>query len=220
MQLSTNGSTWLASLSLTPSSGSINQTIYARISASAPAGSVSGSISHSGGGASTVYVSVSGTVSGTGGAPTATNLGTISDTSATYTVADLSRIDAYAAGQVRWYTFTTATNVTNAAGLFLDLDTDGTFSGGDTEIAIYTSTGNLIVEDDDDGPVTYSALSFGQTSPLRGPIGSANAGDGRDGSLNAGTYYLAVAGYNAAFGATGWSVTTGSGGNITIYFRT
>lgn len=149
------------------------------------------------------------------------DLGTLSDTSPVYATADISNTQAYAAGEVRWYRFVVAEDCTNANGVFLDFDTTGA-GITDTEIGLYSNSGTLIASDDDDGDGTYSALSFGQTSPARGPIGTGVAGNGRDGqAVVAGTYWLAVVAYNATFSAA-WTVTTTSTatGNITLFVRT
>lgn len=63
VQLSITGSagTYASSHVLTPSGGSINQTVHARMTG-ASAGAISGNITHSGGGATTVNLAVTGTV--------------------------------------------------------------------------------------------------------------------------------------------------------------
>jgi DNA/RNA endonuclease G (NUC1) len=68
-EVSLDNSTFAATRTLTPISGTIaNTAVYARLSAAAPVGSNTGSISHAGGSATTQNVSVSGTVSTSGGA--------------------------------------------------------------------------------------------------------------------------------------------------------
>ena len=68
-QVSLDSSTFAATRILTPVGGAIaSTTVYARLSATAPVGSNTGSISHAGGSAATQTVSVSGTVSTSGGA--------------------------------------------------------------------------------------------------------------------------------------------------------
>ncbi|MFM8885965.1 MAG: DNA/RNA non-specific endonuclease, partial [Chthoniobacterales bacterium] len=68
-EVSLDNSTFAATRILTPVSGAIaSTTVYARLSATAPLGSNTGSISHAGGSAATQSVSVSGTVSTSGGA--------------------------------------------------------------------------------------------------------------------------------------------------------
>lgn len=63
VQLSITGSggTYASSHVLTPTSGSLNQTVHVRMTG-ASAGSISGNITHSGGGATTVNLAVTGTV--------------------------------------------------------------------------------------------------------------------------------------------------------------
>jgi DNA/RNA endonuclease G (NUC1) len=68
-EVSLDNSTFAATRTLTPVSGTIaTTTVYARLSATAPLGSNTGSISHAGGSATTQSVSASGTVSASGGA--------------------------------------------------------------------------------------------------------------------------------------------------------
>ncbi|NBS14641.1 MAG: hypothetical protein EBT57_07535 [Verrucomicrobia bacterium] len=62
-EISQNNSTYTNSLSLSPSGTTLaNTTLYVRVAASAPVGTVSGLISHSGGGASAQSLSLNGTV--------------------------------------------------------------------------------------------------------------------------------------------------------------
>jgi hypothetical protein len=72
------------------------------------------------------------------------------------------------------------------AGAF-NINTFG--SGFDTELGLYSSTGALITNNDDAGGGLESQLT---------PV------------LANGLYYLAVGGYNTAFGAAGWSVGAGT----------
>ena len=90
----------------------------------------------------------------------------------------------------------------------------------DTELGLYTPSGCLVATDDDDGSGLLTQLSFGQTAPTRA-IGTSVGGNGRDGTLlPAGPYFLAVAGFNATFGA-GFAVTTTSAatGTVLVNFR-
>lgn len=67
-ELSLNNSTFSSPLTLTPTGGTIaTTTIFARLRSTAPVGSNSGSITHTGGGATSQNVSVSGTVTTPGG---------------------------------------------------------------------------------------------------------------------------------------------------------
>ncbi|CAG1010077.1 hypothetical protein PHYC_03792 [Phycisphaerales bacterium] len=118
-----------------------------------------------------------------------------------------SRSGAIAAGgQVDWYQFTLASAVQMSDLSFLNADTVG--AGFDTELAVYDAAGNLMATDDDDAVGLQSALSFGSGDATFPGTGGAVA-NGRDGNLPAGTYYVAVVGYNTTFGTTGWTITTG-----------
>lgn len=143
--------------------------------------------------------------------PPATDLGVISD--------NLSRSDTFAAGQVRWYTFSVSGDVTDAARTFLDIVNVG--SGvADTSMALYSSNGNLIWSDQESGPDSLAQLSFG--IGRRGADGNGAQFDGYDGELLAtDTFFLAVAGSPAVFtGAFAASSTGTEAGSITIGVRT
>jgi len=146
--------------------------------------------------------------------PEATDLGTLANPSVLQTSVTFPGSPA---GFVQWYRFTIPDI---AAPAYLDIRTlpvDGATSI-DTEIGLFLpdafdpSISTLVVSDDDDGAGLFSAASFGQACPTRPnpAIGTNAAGvafNGRDGAfLAAGTYYLAVTGFNATFAAN-YSVT-------------
>lgn len=87
----------------------------------------------------------------------------------------------------KWFKF----NVSAETHDFLDLTTFG--STFDTEIGLYDSAGNLIDDDDDNGPGTSSLLQF---DPPAVPA--------------AGQYFVFVGGFDTLFGATGFGVTPGT----------
>ncbi|MCX5690241.1 MAG: proprotein convertase P-domain-containing protein [Planctomycetota bacterium] len=147
--------------------------------------------------------------------PTLTeNLGALSNGS-------LTRQVPLAGPGIFWYKLTVPA-VTTADG-YLDIGTrGGAISGLDTEIGLYNSAGTMLKNDDDDGSVFYSALSFGNASSPRAADGSGLAFNGRDGSLPAGEYYLAAGLYNVTFGAANWTVTSasgGAGGDTTLFIN-
>ena len=150
--------------------------------------------------------------------PPATSLGSIFDTTGDYLTPD--RMVSHNDGGVQWYKFRLEQGISAGAGTFLDIDTEGsTIDGLDTEIGLYNAAGQRLADDDDDGTGFLSELSWGQTGPR--PIGGAVGGNGRDGSLAAGIYYLAVGGFNTNFGDA-FNVTTDSTdlGGVTVNFRT
>jgi len=149
-----------------------------------------------------------------------TDLGVINDTSADYNVADLDTlVNMDDDGVVIWYRFSIAGDASDALGTWLDIDTTpsaGTIPNGiDTEIGLYDNLGNLLGNDDDSGMSFYSQLTFGDTDPLRGPITTPTGytaslpGDGFNGDLMAGTYWVAVSRFNTVFNATNWDVLGG-----------
>ncbi|MGH7131541.1 MAG: GC-type dockerin domain-anchored protein [Phycisphaerales bacterium] len=148
--------------------------------------------------------------------PPSTDLGAITAPDRTEVVA------ITAAGQIKWYKITLTADVTDAAGNWLDIDTEGTGAPiVDTEVGVYTSAGNLVSSDDDDGTGNLTQLSFGQTAPVR-PYAGTTGGNGRDGGLVAGVYYVAVGVFNVVFNAAEFNVTsTGTAvGNINLNFHT
>lgn len=126
-----------------------------------------------------------------------------------------------AAAQIIWYKFTIGADAVNP-GTFLDIDTEGStlVTSNDTELGLYKANGQKRAEDDDDGSGLLSQLTFGDVGP-RPAVGSGLPYNGRDGTLLAGTYYLAVGGYNSVFNdgfaATSTSANTGT---VVVNFNT
>jgi hypothetical protein len=133
-------------------------------------------------------------------------------------------------GQVQWYSFSTSRTAAETGGVdpdfFFDIDTEGTviagsFNGNDSEIAVFNSLGSIEDQDDEDGSGSASQLTWGDTTNPRPPIGGGSIYNGRDGSLAAGTYYLAISPFNtdyaAPFSATNTSTRTGT---IDVNFNT
>ncbi|MCA3006362.1 MAG: hypothetical protein LW650_05520 [Planctomycetaceae bacterium] len=105
---------------------------------------------------------------------------------------------------VRWYKLTLPVDLPAVGAFYLDIDTAGTTvtPRDDTWIGLYDNNGGLIAENDDAGGaavVIESQLSFGSTDTTGRPevIPGATARDGRDGTLAAGTYWLAATMYDA-----------------------
>ncbi len=152
--------------------------------------------------------------------PASTDLGTLSPPGVTLSAVPL------AASQIRWYRFTLAGPIRPSLGTFLDVDTIGSIFGSgadatnDTEVALYNSTGVLIATDDDSGPSLSSQLTFGSAG--RPASGDGLPYDGRDGSLPAGQYYLAVGAYDMVVGPLYWSVSSTSSlsGTINLHLGT
>jgi hypothetical protein len=121
----------------------------------------------------------------------------------------------FTAGQIKWYKFTIAQDILGQGPThrFLDINTNGSTvgTGVDTEIGIYNANGTLIATDDDsgDGPggANSSQVSFGYGR--RPAVGTSQPAAGQDGDLVAGTYYMAIGGWNVTYGA-GFSPTTTS----------
>ncbi|MFT3687115.1 MAG: GC-type dockerin domain-anchored protein [Phycisphaerales bacterium] len=131
------------------------------------------------------------------GAPTAPadaeDLGTLVDNTM------VSRDITLAAGEVKWYKAVTA-EASDATGRQLMISTLNTVDPTDTEIGMYTDTGELVGNNDDSGGTLYSKLAFG----FNGTFGDAPAGQ----------KYIAVSTFNTNFLAA-WNVTsTGDGGGV------
>jgi hypothetical protein len=111
---------------------------------------------------------------------------------------------------MQWFTFTPLFAADSQG--FVDMFTSAVAGSAlsDTEMGLYNADGVLLASDDDDGDgfVLYSAMSFGRRLPLRPGSGDGVAFDGRDGLLAAGsTYYVVVCQFNARF-QSGFFVTT------------
>jgi len=147
--------------------------------------------------------------------PGCTDMGNVVDTTPDYLTPDMTR--THTGGAVTWYCFTLNNAISDGLGSWLDIDTEG--SNYDTEVGLYNSLGQLVATDDDDGSGTQSEITFGQIAPTR-TIGTATGGNGRDGALTPGVYYLAVAGFNATFspdfGVTTTSTNTTGVTNVNI----
>ena len=110
---------------------------------------------------------------------------------------------------LKWYSFTLDAGNPNT---FMDAWINpGSF---DTEIGIYRADGTLVGSDDDGGLGLLSALSYGTGSGLA----QDEIVDGSSGAaLGAGTYFIAVGGFNTVFGTTGFGVTAGTAsGSFTL----
>ena len=115
---------------------------------------------------------------------------------------------AIGAGETRYFTFTLADPVEVGLSTFLDIDTETTFGGLDTEIALFDAAGTLLSQDDDNGSALLSQLTYGAGS--RCPVGDGFIYDGFNGDLPAGDYVVAVALSSAAF-SDGPNAVTNSG---------
>lgn len=105
--------------------------------------------------------------------------------SQTYLSANGSVTGTLAASTVAWQSF-----VYSGVGGFTLSSIGSTF---DTELGLYNANGQLIVTDDDGGGSLTSLISS--------PAG-----------LGAGTYYLALGGFNTTFGANNFAITPGTAG--------
>lgn len=161
--------------------------------------------------------------------PSATNLGTLTDSQSNYDNADTQATAT--GGNVHWYQFTLSHDVKPANGYWLDIDTENsTLSGGglaDTSIAVFNSAGAFIAGDDDSGSGVSSQLAFGASVPPRYPTPPSgetpgSPGNGRNGTLTAGTYYVAVAMKPSYFGSgpAGESFSTDTTADIKLNLRT
>ena len=125
-----------------------------------------------------------------------------------------TRTRTLAASEVHWYKVVLPAIAT--PGSWLDMWTPST-STPNTFIGIYDDNGTLKASDNDSG-VNVFALSFGNTSYPRNSLGGdALAFNGRNGSLAAGTYWIALTTANATFN-TGWLVSSSGTGGGPISF--
>lgn len=121
----------------------------------------------------------------------------------------------------KWYTFCLNSDATDLSSQFLDIDTEG--SAGDTVVALYSSTGNLLMVDDGSGSGTNDQFSFG--IGRRAAVGDGSQYDGRDTlaglkGLPAGEYDFVVAPAGATFD-NGWAVASAAPStSFTLHFNT
>lgn len=123
-----------------------------------------------------------------GAPPTAFDLGAVNDVTS-----PIVNTGPFADNQVKWYKLTIPDIGNN--GLYLDIFTEAIMGNNrNTFLALWTSDGRLVNEDDDDGPdIQFSALSFGDLGPRPGGMPNGHSFNGRDGVLRAGTYYISIA---------------------------
>jgi hypothetical protein len=151
-----------------------------------------------------------------GGSPPAVieNLGTLAFPLGSE--AEIARTVNVPAGGPAWFSFALGEPVSTAAGTYLDITSGGANSAVfDSELGLYSAGGVLVAIDDDDGADLGAFISLGAGGGTT--IGSTDTAttrsDGRDGSLPAGTYYLAAAEYNTTFGnAFNTTLSFGEGG--------
>jgi hypothetical protein len=99
------------------------------------------------------------------------------------------------------------------------------FTGGDlvdAELGLYSTTGAVQDVDFDDGDDFNAALSYGAGSGQILGLTNGATGNGQDGVLAAGTYYLGVYAGEGAWYPTLWfvePVTAGGAGNLTLTWR-
>ncbi len=147
-------------------------------------------------------------------APTSVNLGTLC------TNLKSVKMAAMAIGDQTWFKVVLPA-VSQSAGTWLDMWTAPSATDvdadQDTEMGLYRADGVRIANDDDDGELFYSAMSFGSDATSRPsvPAGILTAGaafNGRDAlGLAAGTYYVVVGEYNLTFNDSAFSVTDDGG---------
>ncbi len=127
-------------------------------------------------------------------------------------VTGVANMPADAGARFKWIKFSIPTDANDTTNKYVDIDTANSLDPvNDTNIALYDSAGNLMSLNDDiapgwgvDNPTGgNAAMSFG-TGNFSRDYSSVNtnlpAGDGRDGYLPAGTYYLQVSMCCAGYG--------------------
>jgi hypothetical protein len=143
--------------------------------------------------------------------PAGTNLGTIVTPGVsvpTFTIGSTGYV---------WYQFTLSRSVLPALGRYLDISVSSPDPSPDTEIALFNSSGTLVASDDDSGPGLLSQLSFG--AGTRPAIADGQPFDGRNGALNAGTYYLAVGKYHLQYTSDPWGIVFAGSGTMNAAFQ-
>ena len=117
---------------------------------------------------------------------------------------------------VLWFKFITPDDASAANGKYVDIDVEGSATDfNDTVMGVFRSFGGLLASDDDDGSGFLSLLTFGATAPARSAVGTGIVRNGVDGTIEAGTYYLAVCTFNNGEDAFVAPFTVDAGGTET-----
>ncbi|MFN9063985.1 MAG: hypothetical protein ACK5W2_02755 [bacterium] len=113
---------------------------------------------------------------------------------------------------VDWVKFTIPQPTTADPSYYVDIDTFGgnlpavgsgigSFPANDTEISLWRNDGLIIARNDDfNGNTVLSGLSFGSNTPRNFPDSGVGTFTGAQGSLPAGTYWIAAAPWNIVSG--------------------
>ncbi|MFO0855807.1 MAG: hypothetical protein U0640_00445 [Phycisphaerales bacterium] len=106
--------------------------------------------------------------------------------------------DSLSPDSVRWSTFTLTNGVCSSGG-YVDIAVAGVGTFNPDLVAwVFNSSGDIVAFSDDTGGTANPQFSFGATTPARPAIApSTQDFSGQDGNLDAGTYYLATALYDA-----------------------
>jgi hypothetical protein len=147
----------------------------------------------------------------TGAIPSpAEDLGVISNSTAG--IATFERSYLPIQGTVQWFKFRVG-EMTPFSGDYFDILSEAiqpetTVGAVNTEFALYSPNGSLLIRDYRDGQGDNAAITIGQTanprpsSPIMGVLGPGGIMNGRDMvALGAGTYYLAVFGWGSSTSA-------------------
>lgn len=121
------------------------------------------------------------------GQPQSTHLGVLASPGVTVRTAQVVPFT------VTWWSFDLPP-VSRGRGEWLDIvATGGTITGGDSLLALFGPSGQLIAIDSNDGPGLHAAITLGLVSPARSVTGVIL--NGRDGAeLAGGRYWLAILG--------------------------
>ncbi len=133
----------------------------------------------------------------------------------------LTRSTTIAPATVNWFKIDVLGDVSVDANTYLDITCGDFFGLTDAAMGLYLNDGNLVASDQDNGDTNSAFLTFGHGR--RPAFGDSIQGDGRNGDLAAGTYFLAVTGADSAFGESSFSVnvaTTISAGDVDITIAT
>ncbi len=107
-------------------------------------------------------------------------------------------------GAVSWHRFVMSSDASVDASSYMDIVAGDSTGFTDCSMGLYTADGILVASDQDNGDLNQAFITLGHGR--RGAVGDSILGDGRNGDAFAGTYYIAVAGGNAGFGESSFSV--------------
>ncbi|MGD9688669.1 MAG: hypothetical protein AB7K52_03090 [Phycisphaerales bacterium] len=129
--------------------------------------------------------------------------------------ADVSYTFAVNPAEARLVGFRLSGDASVDSNTFVDITTET--DGPDMAMCLYNEFGVRLASDEDNGDLLNPQLTFGHGR--RPAVGDSKQGNGRNGDLAAGAYYIGIGGFGTTFGSSGFNVNGAASiefGNCTI----